>query len=112
MTSSFVNTVVNNKVYVDFFLALSLKGPCHNELFFLYDNGLVLLSSRTYLLTQSDLWLSQNLAKTENPGTSKELKTGYPEQNQELKMGYPEQKQELKTGYPEQKQELKTGYPE
>ena len=69
--------------------------------FFLYVNGLVLLSSGTYLLTQSNLCLSQNLAKTENPGTSKELKTGYPEQNQELKMGYQEQKQELKTGYPE-----------
>ena len=55
----------------------------------------------TYLLTQSDLWLSQKLRKTKNPGTSKELKTGYPEQNQELKIGYPEQNKELKTGYPE-----------
>ena len=29
----------------------------------------------TYLLTQSDLWLSQNLAKTKNFGTSRELRT-------------------------------------
>ena len=68
-----------------------LKGPCHGQLFFDMLKPFFWLSSGTYLLPKSDLWLSQNQGKSKNAGASEELKSGYPEQYWDLKTGFPEQ---------------------
>ena len=78
------------------------RGTLSWSVIFWYVKVLYLLSSGTYLLPKSNLWLSQNQGKSKNAGASEELKSGYPEQYWDLKTGYQEQYWDLKTGYPEQ----------
>ena len=86
-----LSVVLNLLLKLILSVILSLKGPCHGQLFFLYVKVLYLLSSGTYFLPKSDLWFSQNKGKSKNPGASEDLKSGYQEQYWDLKTGYPEQ---------------------
>ena len=94
-------TKIKNKKHF-YTLWNNLKGTLSRSAIFWYVEVFYLLSSGTYLLPKSDLWLSQNQGKSKNPGASEELKSGYPEQYLDLKTGYQEQYWDLKTGYPEQ----------
>ena len=77
----------------------SFKGILSWSAKFLYVKELILLSSETYFLSQSELSSPSNQAKTENPGTSSALKSGYPEEYITVKSGYPEEYVTPKTGY-------------
>ena len=78
------------------------RGTLSWSAIFWYVKVLYLLSSGTYLLPKSILWLSQNRGKSKIPGASEERQSGYPEQYLDLQTGYQEQYWDLKTGYPEQ----------